>query len=113
MAAIDRAKAEVRNQVDMQFGGQIDQLTQQVDEYRNRIVSLESQANTIRSERNELSTRLAAVENGGGGLPIVGAISLAVLAGAAAGFAMAWLAGRPGPTPKVALSPAPRGVDPA
>lgn len=113
LAAIDRAKAEVRTQLATQLGGQIDLLTQQADEYRNRIASLESQANTVRKERDELSTRLAAVESGSGGVPIVAVISLAVLAGAAAGFAMAWLAGRPGQTPKVALSPAPRGADPA
>jgi hypothetical protein len=112
MAAIDRAKSEVRNQLATQFGGQIEQLSLRVDDYRNRIASLETQANALRTERKELATRLAAVENGGG-IPPLAVMSLAVLSGAAAGFAMTWLAGRPRPTPKVALSPAPRGVDPA
>ena len=111
--AIDRSNTEVRNELSTQFGAQIEDLRSQVDEYVGRIASLETQAKTMRKERTELSARLATIESGsGGGLPIVGVISLAVLAGAAAGFAMAWLAGRPGPTPKVGLSPAPRGADP-
>jgi hypothetical protein len=114
LAAIDRAKTEVRDELSTQLGAQIEGLRSEVDEYVGRIASLETQAKTMRKERTELSARLAAVESGsGGGLPIVGVISLAVLAGAAAGFAMAWLAGRPGPTQKVALSPAPRGADSA
>lgn len=48
------------------------------------------------------------------GLPAIGVIALAVLAGGAAGFAMTWLAGRPKPREiDVALSPASRGADPA
>jgi hypothetical protein len=114
LTAIERAKTEVRSELATRFGAQIEELQVQADEYRSRIASLETQAKTIRKERTELSARLTAVESGGGGgLPIVGVISLAVLAGAAAGFAMSWLAGRPGPTPNVALSPAPRGADPA
>jgi hypothetical protein len=112
LAAIDRAKAEVRTELGNQLGAEIERLDQQAQGFVGRIASLETQANTLRKERDELRTQIAAVENGGG-LPIVGVISLAVLAGAAAGFAMSWLAGRAGPTPKAALSPAPRGVDPA
>ncbi len=80
--------------------------------FTGRIATLESRASALQKERDELQTRLAAVETGGS-LPILAVISLAVLSGAAAGFAMAWLAGRPGPRATVALSPAPRGVDPA
>lgn len=71
---------------------------------------LTEQVAAITGERDALATRLAGAEDAGG-LPILTVLTLAVLAGAAAGFAMAWLAGRPGPTVKV--SPAPRGVDPA
>jgi hypothetical protein len=71
---------------------------------------LTEQVAAITGERDALATRLAAAEDAGG-LPILAVIMLAVLAGASAGFAMSWLAGRPGPTVKV--SPAPRGVDPA
>ena len=71
---------------------------------------LTEQVAAITGERDALATRLAAAEDAGG-LPILAVIMLAVLAGASAGFAMSWLAGRPAPTVKV--SPAPRGVDPA
>jgi hypothetical protein len=112
LTAIDRAKAEVRNEVSNQLGAEIERLDMQAQESVGRIASLEAQANMLRKERNELATRLDAVENGGG-LPLLAVISLAVLSGAAAGFAMAWLAGRPAPAPKVAISPAPRGAGPA
>ena len=114
LAAIDRAKSEVRNELATEFGQQIDQLTMQGDDYRNRIATLQSQVNLLKEDRNKLMTRASALENGGGSLPILAVISLAVLSGAAAGFAMAWFAGRPASTQKVgALSPAPRGADPA
>lgn len=113
MAAIDRAKSAIRTEVTTQFGGQIDQLAQQGDADRSRIASLQSQVNLLKEDRNKLLARAAALENGGGSLPILAVISLAVLSGAAAGFAMTWLAGRPAPRPKVGLSPAPRGADPA
>lgn len=71
---------------------------------------LTEQVAAISGERDALAPRLAAAEDAGG-LPILAVLTLAGLAGATAGFAMAWLAGRPGPTVKV--SPAPRGVDPA
>jgi hypothetical protein len=113
LTAIDRAKAEVRNELATQFGGQVEELRRQLDESRSGESRLSFEINALRAERDKLANRVSALESGEGGVPIVGVISLAVLAGAAAGFAMAWLAGRPGPTPKVALSPAPRGADPA
>jgi hypothetical protein len=113
LTAIDRAKAEVRNELATQFGGQVEELRRQLDESRSGESRLSFEINALRAERDKLANRVSALESGEGGVPIVGVISLAVLAGAAAGFAMAWLAGRPGPTQKVALSPAPRGADPA
>ena len=67
--------------------------------------TLTEQVAALTAERDALAAEDA------GGLPILAVLTLAVLAGATAGFAMAWLAGRPGPTAKV--SPAPRGADPA
>lgn len=113
LSAIDRAKAEVRNELATQFGGQIEQLSVQVGDFRNELAAMSTQANTLRADRDRLAARVAELENGNGGLPLLAVISLAVLSGAVAGFAMAWLAGRPGPTPKVTLNPAPRGADPA
>jgi hypothetical protein len=66
------------------------------------------QANAITAERDALATRLAAAE-GSAGLPLLAVVTLAVLSGATAGFAMSWLAGRPGPS--VSFSPAPREAD--
>ena len=68
-----------------------------------------------------LTARIEALEataaaQGGGGLPVLAVVTIAVLAGATAGFAMAWLAGRPGPRGTVnepAPSPSPRGSSPA
>jgi hypothetical protein len=112
LSAIDRAKAEVRTELGTQLGGEIDRLDREAQAFTGRIATLESRANALQKERDELQARLTAVETGGG-VPILAVISLAVLSGAAAGFAMAWLAGRPAPRATVALSPAPRGVDPA
>jgi len=113
LAAIDRAKTEVRNELTTKFGGQIEELSVQVVDFRNHLAVLQSQANALRADRDRLAAQVAEIENGNGGLPLLAVISLAVLSGAVAGFAMAWLAGRPGPTPKVTLNPAPRGADPA
>jgi len=103
LTAIDRAKSEIRNEVATQFGGQIEQLSVELVDVRNQLAVMSTQADTLRAD----------MENGNGGLPLLAVISLAVLSGAVAGFAMSWLAGRPGPTPKVTLNTAPRGVDPA
>ncbi len=53
--------------------------------------SLTEQVAALTAERDAL----AAAD--GGGLPILAVLTLAILAGATAGFAMTWLAGRPGP----------------
>jgi len=113
LTAIDRAKSEIRNEVATQFGGQIEQLSVELVDVRNQLAVMSTQADTLRADRDRLTARIAEMENGNGGLPLLAVISLAVLSGAVAGFAMSWLAGRPGPTPKVTLNPAPRGVDPA
>ena len=111
--AIDRAKGDIRSEMGTQYGQQIDQLNQGADVARARLASLEAQVNVLRDEKNKLATRLTAMEAGSDGLPILAIVTIAVLAGAAAGFMMSWLGGRPGATPTVGLSPAPRGADPA
>jgi len=65
------------------------------------------------AKTDALAARVDALE-GVGGLPLLAVISLSVLAGSAAGFAMAWLAGRKPPReiPPVALNPAQRGAGP-
>ena len=93
-----------------QFQGEIQRLDSLLVAQDARTDRLLAQTDKIIAERDELATRLAAAE-GAGGLPILAILTLAILAGATAGFAMSWLAGRP--SPKVAVSPAPRGADPA
>ena len=101
--AIDRAKQDLTNDVTGRIYPEIERLDNQL-----RIEQTKTDA--LVKQNAELAARVAAAE-GSGGLPILAVITLAVLAGAAAGFAMTWLAGRPGPT--MTVSPAPRGADPA
>jgi hypothetical protein len=110
LTAIDRASRATRQTLGNQFLPEIERLENQLRAERSRTDRLVSVTSQLGDEREALEARVAAAE-GAGGLPILAILSVAVLAGAAAGFAMAWLAGRP--APKVAtISPAPRGVDP-
>ena len=113
LTAIDRAKSEIRTELSNTIGAEVERIDGNAEGMRSRLANLDSQLTSLTKQRDELQTRVTALENGGGGLPIIGVITLAVLAGAAAGFAMSWLAGRPAPTGGVTLQPAPRGVDPA
>jgi len=102
-AAIDRAKSEIRTEI-------YDRLLPDIDR-------LGAETRALAAQRDELTARLGAAESTGG-LPLLAVISLAVLAGATAGFVMSWLAGRapgrPAPAaPASAISPASRGADPA
>ncbi len=108
--AIAQAKKDVTAEIGARFAGEIERLDGQLLAQQARSDRLLAQTNEILAERDGLATRLAATE-GAGGLPLVAVLTLAILAGATAGFAMSWLAGRP--SPRVVVSPAPRGVDPA
>jgi hypothetical protein len=112
LAAIDRAKSEVRTELGAQFSSEIQRLEQQADSSRATIASLSSQIGAIKQDKAKLAAQVSVLETGES-VPPLAIVSIAVLSGALAGFAMAWLAGRPGPTPKVVLNPAPRGADPA
>lgn len=101
--AIARAKRDVSNDLGAQFGPEIARLD-------NLLRVEQAKTDALDKQNRELAARVAATE-GSGSLPILAVVTLAVLAGAAAGFAMTWLAGRPGPS--VTVSPAPRGADPA
>jgi hypothetical protein len=113
LTAIEQAKVDVTTSVSERFAPEIDLLRRNDDGYRARIDNLSAQLKDLTAERDVLATRVGTLE-GAGGLPILAVISLSVLAGSAAGFAMAWLAGR---SPRseasaVALKPDPRGADP-
>jgi hypothetical protein len=113
IAAIDRAKADIRSEMATQFGQRIDQVSQQADEARARLTSLAAQVEVLRAESNTSASRSTATPQGNEGLPILAIVTLAVLAGAAAGFTMTWLAGRQADRPTTGLSPVPGGADPA
>jgi hypothetical protein len=107
LSAVDSAKIDVTNSITERFAPEIERLDRQDDGYRARIDDLAAQMKDVTAERD-------ATLEGGGGLPLIAVISLSVLAGSAAGFAMAWLAGRKPPReiPDVALDPVKRGADP-
>ena len=113
LAAIDRAKADAIETVSNNVGADIGRLSTESEAYGSRIDTLNAQVRKLSDERDSLMTRVGALE-GAGGLPLLAVISLAILAGGAAGFTMAWLAGRTPRTERsgVALSPTPRGADP-
>jgi hypothetical protein len=108
--AIARANRDVTNDLEAEFGPEIARLDNLLQVETAKTDRLVKQTNDLVAQRDELATRVAKAE-GSGGLPILAVVTLAVLAGAAAGFAMTWLAGRPGPT--VTVNPARRGADPA
>ena len=98
-------------------------------EFDGRIGDLESQVGVLEAERAELRGQLDALEasaasaagaasvaagsgDGGGAIPPIGIVTLAVLAGATAGFAMTWLGRRNDPAeiePRGAGQPAATG----
>jgi hypothetical protein len=113
LAAVDRAKDDAIRTVTDQVYVDIGRLETENEAYGSRIDTLNAQVGGLTEERDSLATRVSALE-GAGGLPLLALISLALLAGGAAGFTMAWLAGR---SPRndgsaVALTPTPRGADP-
>lgn len=112
LAAIDRAKAEAIATVGQRVDPVIERLETQDDGYRMRIDNLNAQVRDLTAKLESTQTPVVATDSGGT-IPLLGVIALSVLAGATAGFLMAWLAGRPQKTePVVALKPAPRGADP-
>lgn len=112
LAAIDRAKAEAIATVGQRVDPAIERLEAQDDTYRTRIDNLNAQVRDLTARLEGGQSTVVAAETGAS-IPILGVIALSVLAGATAGFLMAWLAGRPGKNESgVSLKPAARGADP-
>ena len=111
MTAIEQAKRDLRSEMDSSLEPQFNNLESSISGLQAQTGTLENRVLALTKSRDELAARLAAAETGSGGIPVLGIVLLAVLAGATAGFAMAWLGGRPSPT---TISPARSpGADPA
>ncbi|MFL5686755.1 MAG: flagellar protein FliT [Chloroflexota bacterium] len=112
LTAIEKAKTEAVTEVNDRYGPQVEQLQGQAEADRTRIDDLNAQVRALMQERDTVAARVGSSE-GSAALPILAVVSVAVLAGAAAGFAMAWLSGRAPRTEATAgtLSPTPGGVD--
>jgi hypothetical protein len=114
LQAVEQARLEVTQSV-------TDTMYAEVSRLDGELQALRGQTGRLQDELRSTEAALAAAEaravGGAGstdGVPVLGIILLAVLAGATAGFAMAWLAGRPAPRQvEATLSPAPRGSSPA
>ena len=116
VTAIERVRTNVRNEI-------FDSLDPELQAHRQPARPCSARSNDRLTQRiDELTAErdaLAASAGDASGLTptlLAGVVLLAVLAGAAAGFAMAWLAGRSAPRQievEPALSPSPRGSTPA
>jgi hypothetical protein len=112
LAAIDQAKIDVTNSINERIAPDLDLLHRQDDGYRAGIDNLRAQVRDLTAELEGTQSKLVEIDSGNS-VSMVGVIVLSVLAGATAGFVMAWLAGRPTKVePVVSLKPAPRGADP-
>jgi hypothetical protein len=113
LTAIQRAKSEAITEVSDRYGPVIEQLQGQAEGHRTRIDNLNAQVRALTKERDTAATHASSAE-GTPGLPLLAVLSVSVLAGAIAGFAMSWLSGRAQRSDgsAVALSATPRGVDP-
>ena len=106
LQAIELAKSTVRDEIAADTGRRVEAISAELSGLHRQTDRMELEISAITADRDALAAQLA--EGGSpAGLPILAVIAVAVLAGAAAGFAMSWLGGRSGPT--VSLDPAPRG----
>jgi hypothetical protein len=97
-AANSQAQRELRDQLawrTAELQSELTALESREAQLRTRVETLTGERDTLRAELSESAASAATV--GAGGLPPLGVISLAVLAGSFAGFAMTWLGRRRDP----------------
>jgi hypothetical protein len=92
----------------------IDRLEREVGSLEQQATSLRTEVRTLTQERDELAAQVVAANGsaevtGPEGIPALGVVVLAVLGGALAGFAMAWLGQRRDPAPIATGEIAPSG----
>jgi hypothetical protein len=114
LQAVEQARKDVTRSVTDTMYAEVSRLDGELEALRGQTGRLQDE---LRSTAAALEAAEARAADGAGstdGVPVLGIILLAVLAGATAGFAMAWLAGRPAPRQvETTLNPAPRGSTPA
>jgi hypothetical protein len=114
LQAVEQARQDVTQSVTDTMYAEVSRLDGELEALRGQTTRLQGELRTAEAALAEAQASAAAGTGSSDGVPVLGIILLAVLAGASAGFAMAWLAGRPAPRQvETALSPAPRGSTPA
>lgn len=106
LAALERTRAEVRTEMQAQIAAESGSLRLEIDRLSNQVAGLQSDRAALKAQ-----LEAATATRTSDGVPIVGVVALAVLAGAISGFAMTVLgrSGRP-----VEVSPAaPEEVTPS
>ena len=118
-AAIDKVRRDVVNETTGTVFTESERLNEQIRLQGGITDAQRATIADLQTERDALTARIAALETRGAGdsVPLLGVLTLAVLAGATAGFLMAWLGGRPGPrdtalSPSAGTTPSPRGSSP-
>ena len=103
-AALERAKTEVSEALRSELLPRIDRLENEVGGLEEQAASLRTEVRTLTQERDDLAAQLATATGSTeaatspSDIPPLGVAILAVLGGALAGFAMAWLGQRRDPT---------------
>jgi hypothetical protein len=108
ISAIERVRTSVGNDVVTSLDPELQRIDSQLTLQRSINERLTERVDQLTAERDALTADGTALTPA----MLAGVVLLAVLAGAAAGFAMAWLAGRPGPRQvevEAGISPASRG----
>ena len=92
VAALERAKTEVAVSLRSELLPRIDRLERDLGGLEQQATTLRAEVRTLTQERDELAS--GATASTPNEIPVLGVVTLAVLGGALAGFAMAWLGQR-------------------
>lgn len=116
--AIAQARQDAVDATTAALSAETSRMDDQIERQRASSAAQAAQVLALTGERDALTARMDAVESaasGSAGMPMLAVVTVAVLAGATAGFLMAWLAGRAAPRQvpvSGATAPSPRGSTP-
>jgi hypothetical protein len=91
LAALERMRSEVRTDYEARIATQDEQLRGEISKLSTQITWLQDQRDELNKKVTQLASTPTVAAPAPDGLPLIGVISVAVLAGAIAGFAMAAL----------------------